>query len=470
MLFQDLGSRRVEADFSGGRLTSDGGALLLGQINNGLGISRKLATCFRDNRDPELIEHSVEQLLSQRLISLALGYEDLNDHADLRRDALLAAVVGKEDVLGEKRRCKKDRGAACASPATLNRLELGGNFQDRYRKIEADPEQVEATLLDLGVRCLPKNQKVFVLDFDATDTPLHGRREGRFFHGYYDTYCYLPLYCFCGPVVLWSQLRTSNRDASDGTVEALEKIVPAIRRRFPHARIVVRGDSGFCRESIMAWCEQNKVSYLLGMARNQRLEAMLTAANDRVAQRCCLTGVSCREYVEWTHRTLNSWSRSRRLLGKAERLLGEKSNPRFVVTNIEAEGLRDEDGEVLIDGAIRSLYEKDYCARGEAENMIKQMTLDLDSGRLSSSWMKANQMRVWFSAFAYLMLERLRVIGLAGSELAKANLGTVRLKLLKVAGQLKVSVRRVFVALNSTCGLKMVFQQAQSRLMALEAG
>ncbi len=470
MLFQDIGSRRVEADFSGGRLSSDGGALLLSQINKGLGVSRKLAGCFSDSRDPDLVEHSVEELVSQRLISLALGYEDLNDHADLRRDALFAAVIGKEDVLGENRRQVKDRGAACASPATLNRMELGGNFQDRYRKIQADPAKVEESLLEIGVRCLPKDQKVFVLDFDATDTPLHGRQEGRFFHGYYDSYCYLPLYCFCGPVVLWAQLRTSNRDASDGTVDALEKIVVAIRRRFPRARIVVRGDSGFCRESIMAWCEQNSVSFLLGMARNKRLERLLEEATVRVKMRWCLTGVSCREYVDTTYQTCESWSRSRRLIGKAEMLVGEKSNPRFVVTNIPAQGILGKDGEVLVAGGVQSLYETDYCGRGDAENMIKQMTLDLDASRTSSSWMKANQMRLWFSAFAYLLVERLRAIGLKGTALARANLGTVRVKLLKVAAHIKVSVRRVHVSLNSVFPMKTVFRQAQARLSALETG
>lgn len=440
------------------------------QINNGLGLSRRLAGCFGDGRNPQLVEHSVEELLSPRLMALALGYEDLNDHADLRRDALLAAAVGKEDVLGEHRRLAKDRGAACASPATLNRLELGGNFQDRYRKIQADPAKVEDCLLEMGVRCLPKDQKVFVLDFDATDTPLHGRQEGRFFHGYYDGYCYLPLYCFCGPVVLWAQLRTSEREASEGTVEALEKIVAAIRRRFPRARIVVRGDSGFCREAIMAWCEQNEVSFLLGMARNKRLESLLEAATVRAKMRWCLTGVSCREYVDTTYQTRESWSRSRRLIGKAEMLVGEKSNPRFVVTNIPAGGILGDGAEVLVVGGAQSLYETDYCGRGDAENMIKQMTLDLDAARTSSSWMKANQMRLWFSAFAYLLVERLRAIGLKGTALACANLGTVRWRLLKVAAHIKVSVRRVHVALSSVFPLQTVFRQAQARLSALETG
>lgn len=469
MLFQDLGPQRVEADFSGGHLSSDGGALLLGQIDRGLGVSRLLASCFEDRRDPELVEHTIEELVRQRVTAIALGYEDLNDHADLRRDPLLAAVVGKSDVLGQKRRMPKDRGAACASPATLNRLELGTEFADRYRKLKADPQKVEAALLDAGVRCLPKDQELFVLDFDPTDMPLHGQQEGRFFHGYYDHYCYLPLYCFCGPVVLWAQLRPSGIDASAGTVEALAKIVAAIRRRFPKAKIVVRGDSAFAREEIMAWCEgRTGIYYLLGIARNARIEALLTQAIVRARMRCCLTGVACREFVDTSYRTTKSWSRARRLLGKAEVLADGKSNPRAVMTNIPAEGVRGSDGQMLMEGGAETLYEKDYCGRGSAENMIKQMTLDLDADRVSCHWMAANQMRLWFSAFAYLLMERLRSLALFGGDLAAASLGSVRLRLLKVAAAVKVSVRRVHVALCSAFPLQGVFRKAQQRLSQLQ--
>ena len=465
MLFQDLGSRRVEADFSGGMLSSDGGSLLLGQVDAGLGISRLLAGCYTDRRNPDLIEHSVQELVSQRLIGLALGYEDLNDHADLRRDPLLAAMIGKEDVLGQHRRSKRDCGAAGASPATLNRLELGAQFSDRYRKLHAEPEKVEAALLKAGVRSLDKDQELFVLDFDATDTPLHGQQEGRFFHGYYDQYCYLPLYCFCGSVVLWSQLRTSARDASEGTVEALEKIVPAIRQRFPQARIVVRADSGFARDAIMNWCEgQSEVFYLLGKARNARLQTLIEKATVNARIRSCLTGVSCREYVDTTYRTLTSWSRERRMLAKAEVLVGDKSNPRFVVTNIPREGIRSRRGGLLMPGDICPLYEQEYCGRGNAENMIKQMTLDLDASRVSSHWMASNQMRLWFASFAYLLIERLRECALKGTALAKATLGTIRLRLFKVAAVIKVSVRRIHVALCSAFPLQSLFREAQKRL------
>jgi len=310
---------------------------------------------------------------------------------------------------------------------------------------------------------------VFVLDFDPTDMPLHGQQEERFFHGYYDHYCYLPLYCFCGPVVLWAQLRPSGIDASAGTVEAMEKIVAAIRRRFPKAKIVVRGDSAFAREEIMTWCEgREEVYYLFGIARNARIEALLTQAMVRARMRCCLTGVACREFVDTDYRTTKSWSRSRRLLGKAEVLADGKGNPRALVTNIPAEGVGGAEGRVLIQGGAETLYQKDYCGRGSAENMIKQMTLDLAADRVSCHWMAANQMRLWFSAFAYLLMVRLRSIALCGGELATATLGSVRLRLLKVAAVVKISVRRMHVALCSAFPLQDVFRQAQQRLAQLQ--
>ena len=467
MLFDDLGSKKVVADFSGGYLSSDGGSLLLRQLDAGLGISRVLAGCFTDARQQEQVEHGVEELVRQRLFGLALGYEDLNDHAQLRRDPLLAAAVGKEDLFGENRRMEKDRGFACASAATLNRLELGARFSDRYRKIHADAAQVEEAVLKLGVRCLPSDRELFILDFDATDDPIHGAQEGSFFHGYYNNYCYLPLFCFCGEVPLWAQLRTSDHDASEGSVEALEKIVAAIRERFPAAKIVVRGDSGFSREEIMAWCEkQRDVYYLIGMARNERLEKIVGPAMQRAQMRHCLTGVACREYLETTYSTLKSWSRERRMLCKAEVIAGLKTNPRFVTTNIPTEGIADARGEVLMGGGVDSLYEKGYCGRGNAENMIKQMVLDLHADRTSTSWMASNQMRLWFSTLAYLLLERLRTIGLGGTQWADAALGTLRLRVLKVAALVEVSVRRVRVRLCSAFPLQSVFRMAASRMAA----
>ena len=470
MLFQDLGALKVVADFSGGRLSSDGGALFLRQVDAGLGVSRSLARCFVDRRRQELIEHQVPELLAQRLYALALGYEDLNDHAELRRDPLLAAAAGKVDVLGTHRRCAEHRGFALASASTLNRLELSAQFEDYYRKVHPDAPAVGATLLEMGVRCLPKEAEVLVLDFDATDDPLHGRQEGRFFHGYYGQYCYLPLFCFCGDVVLWAQLRTADRDASDGTLEALVQIVAAIRQRLPKVKIVVRADSGFAREAIMAWCEsQESVYYCIGLARNERLEALLSPALAAArAQHCLCGGASVRRFAELTYRTLDSWSTERRVIGKAE-VGPQGDNPRFILTNLGPEGLRDGEERVVLEGSGRSLYEEFYCERGQAENRIKQMTLDLQSDRTSTHWLSSNQMRLWFSAFAYLLLERLRAWGLRGSALERATLGTVRLRLLKVAAQVKVSVRRVYVQLCSAFPLQALFARCQQQLAAVES-
>jgi hypothetical protein len=294
---------------------------------------------------------------------------------------------------------------------------------------------------------------------------LHGRQEGRFFHGYYDSYCYLPLFCFVGDVPVWAQFRTSDTDASAGTCEALEKIVPAIRRRFPKAKIVVRNDSGFSREAIFAWCERQKdVYYLIGMARNARLETLVTPASMRVQERLCLTGVPCREFLDSEYSTLNSWSCARRMLCKAEALAGMKSNPRFVTTNIPAKGISNGKGGLLMSGDVQSLYEEEYCGRGNAENQVKQMVLDLKADRTSSSWLASNQMRLWFSTLAYLLLERVRKIGLKGTEWAKASLGTLRLRVLKVAACVRVSVRRIHVALSTAFPLQGVFRQAARRL------
>lgn len=255
MLFDNLGARQVVADFSGGYLSSDGGALLLRQLDRGLNLSGSLAGCFQDERDPRWVEHALTELVAQRRIGLALGYEDLNDHNPLRRDPLLAVACEKHDPLGVHRLCEPDRGKALASAPTRNRLELGGEREDRYHKITHDPEKVEACLLPRGVRCLSQHAPEVIVDLDATGMLLHGEQEGRHFHADYGDYCYLPLYAFAGDIPLWAQLRTSDRDASDGAVEALTKIAAAIRRRMPKARIIVRGDSGFCREEILAWCE-----------------------------------------------------------------------------------------------------------------------------------------------------------------------------------------------------------------------
>src|SRR5580692_6767068 len=401
LLFNSLAARQVVTDFSAGHLSSDGGMLLLRQIDEGLGISRSLAGCFSDLRNPLLIEHSVRELVAQRLLGLAAGYEDLNDHSLLRLDPLFAVAVGKEDPLGTGR-VSQDQGKALASASTLNRLELGNNKKTAYHKISAHHESIEGTLLRKGVSCLPKHSKEVVIDLDASDDPLHGQQEGRFFHGYYGCYCYLPLFAFVGSVPLWAELRTSDGDAARGAVDALKKIVAAVRKRCRKARIIVRADSGFCREEIMAWCEtqQPVVYYCLGLARNSRLRELIDEKFARVRESAILCGGVARGFTEFQYQTLKSWTISRRVIGKAE-VLGDKDNPRFIVTNLAAKGFKDQQQQQRIDRfCAQKCYEDFYCARGDMENQIKQQYLDLEADRTSSHWMASNQLRLWFSAFA----------------------------------------------------------------------
>jgi hypothetical protein len=465
LLFDPLGTRQVVADFSGGHLSSNGGALLLRQIDRGLGLSATLATCFQDARHPAYTEHSLPSLIAQRLHALALGYEDLNDHAQLRRDPLLAVCADKPDPLGHDRLHPEHRGFALASAPTLHRLELGNNKQTRAHKIQHSPAQIEATLLQMGVRCLPRGATELILDLDAMGHRLHGLQEGRHFNAYYDDWCYLPLYAFVGDVPLLAQLRTAEKEAADGVVPVLEKIIPALRRRAPHARIIVRGDSGFCREEIMAWCEsQSEVYYCLGLARNARLEERLGPALADARARHCLSGATTRVFTEFSYQTRESWSRSRRVVGQAE-VTVQGSNPRFVVTNLPAAGFPQ---QVLAERfAAGPLYEDLYCGRGEMENVLKQQVLDLKVDRLSTHHLASNQLRLWFGMFAYLLLERLRALVLSGSELAQATVGTIRLRLLKVAAAVSVSVRRVVVRLCSSCPWQALFAQSVHRLRAL---
>jgi len=467
LLFQDLGSRQVVVDFSGGTLSTDGGVLLLRQVDRALGVCRTLAGCFEDRRDARWVDHSVPQLLAQRIYALALGYEDLNDHARLRHDPLLAVACEKTDPLGRDRFLPQFREAALAGPATLNRLELSNHKTTRCHKLAHDPGQIEATLLKLGARCLPKHAREVVLDLDATGTLLHGEQEGRFFNAYYGDYCYLPLYVFCGNVPLWAQLRTSDHDAADGAVEAVKKIIAAIRRRCPKVRIILRADSGFAREQLMALCEvHSEVYYCFGLQQNPRLLARVqaTLAQARARQIQC-GGVATRVFSEFQYATLKSWTRQRRVIAKAE-VTPQGSNPRFVVTNLSAKGFaQDEDPERF---SPARLYEEFYCARGRMENVLKQQLLDLKADRLSTHQMGSNQLRLWLSALAYLLLERVRAIGLVGSELAVASAGSVRLKLLKVAAHVRVSVRRVHVQMSSAYPLRELFERCHRRLMQLK--
>lgn len=453
-------------DFSGGTLSSDAGVLLLRQIDAGLGMTRMLAGCFSDNRDGRFVDHSIQQLLAQRIHALALGYEDLNDHQQLRGDPLLAVACEKSDPLGLDRFNPQDRGIALAGASTLNRLELSNNKQTRCHKLPHDPAKVQGCLLEMGVRCLPKHAKEIVLDLDSMGHLVHGLQEGRHFSAYYGDYCYLPLYIVAGDVLLWSQLRTSDRGGDEGVVPALEKIVAAIRRRIPGVRIIVRGDSGFGRDPIMAWCEaQREVYYCLGLSKNPVLIARLQPAMaDARARRCLCGAPSVRVFTEFEYRTRESWRRSRRVIGKAE-VMQAGENPRFIVSNLPSDGFDGhKDRERFEPGR---LYEQMYCARGEMENVLKQQVLDLHADRMSTHHLASNQLRLWLAAFAYMLLERLRALGCHGTRLARATAGTLRLKLLKVAAQVTVSVRRVHVRISSAYHLADLFRLCHSRLMAL---
>jgi len=463
-LFDDLGSRKVQADFGGGHLSGDGGVLLLRQMNRSLGLTRRLARCFRDTRDPRLVEHSVEELLAQRIYALALGYEDLNDHGRLRRDHLLAVACEKRDPLGENRLHPQHRGVALAASATLNRLEMSNSRATRAHRLSHAPDEVGECLLEFGTRCLPREAREVVLDLDAMGHRIHGTQEGRHFSGYYDDYCYLPLYVFAGDFPLWAELRTCERSAAHGAVDALRQIVAAIRKRCPEARIIVRGDSGFGTEEIMAWSEaQEDVFYCLGFARNSVLVEMSGPAFAVARARHCLSGASTRAFADLQYRTKSSWSRQRRVVAKAE--VGPKGdNPRFVVTNLPEEGFAD-DADRNRFSASR-LYEECYCARGEMENVLKQQVLDLQADRMSTHHLASNQLRLWLTTFAYLLMERVRALGCQGSQLAQATVGSLRLKLLKVAAHVKVSARRVHVQLSSAFPLRELFLLCARRLSA----
>jgi hypothetical protein len=443
------------ARFDGGRVTSDGGVLLLREVAERTGLMKRFSECFTDYRVPELIEHPVKDLVSQRVLGIALGYEDLNDHDDLRDDALLATAVGKEDLTGQNRMRERDRGHALAGKSTLNRLELTpqtGGIGQRYKRISYDADEIDRLFVDAFLEDYQKAPDSIVLDLDATDDPLHGKQEGRFFHGYYGCYCYLPLYITCGDSLLCARLRPSNIDASEGGLDELKRIVSQIRQRWPDVEIIVRGDSGFAREAIMAWCEENGVHYVIGLARNKRLVEAIGEELEEVRQGQQETGRPARKFKELVYRTLKSWSRKRRVVGKAEQLPG-KSNPRFVVTSLPRKQI-----------VARELYEDLYCARGDMENRIKEQQLGLFADRTSCETMRANQLRLYFSSMAYILLEKLRSFGLRGTELEHAQAGTIRTRLLKIGAVVRVSVRRVYVALSSVYPLKDVFERTLANI------
>jgi len=453
--FHDLGRREVVARFDGGKITSDAGGLLLRETERLTGIIRQFAACFSDHRDPDLIEHPAEDLIAQRIYALALGYEDLNDHDDLRHDPLLAVLVGKRDPLGQQRARQRDRGKALAGKSTLNRLELTpvrADARSRYKKITTDRREIQTLFTELFLQAHEQPPKRIVLDLDATDDPIHGHQAGRFFHGYYKNYCYLPLYIFCGEHLLCARLRPSNIDASAGSVKELERIVAQIRAQWPDVQIVIRGDSGFCREHIMHWCEAHDVDYVLGLAKNERLIEELADELKQAKEQFDASGQAARVFKDFTYQTRDSWSRARRVIGKAEHL-AKGANPRFVVTSLPAEQI-----------AAQPLYEKEYCARGDMENRIKEQQLYLFADRTSAATMRANELRLWFSSVAYTLLAALRRLGLKGTELAKAQCGTIRLKLLKIGAQIRVTVRKVWISLAESCPYRRVFQEGFAQL------
>ncbi len=446
--FAGVEHRRVVAAFDAGTVSSDGGALLLARTDQAIGLIDRLAQCFRDHRVADLVEHSVRTLVGQRVLGIAAGYEDLNDHDALRKDPLWGAAIGK--LTPKRRDC-----AALAGKSTLNRLEWArASGTTRYQRIEVDTAAIERLFVALFLEAHTAAPEEIVLDLDATDDPLHGNQEGRFFHGYYDHYCYLPLYIFCGRHLLSATLRPANIDGAAGAKEEVERLVAQIRERWPETRIILRADSGFAREALMGWCEGHHVEYVFGLARNKRLEAWLAPTLAQVGERVTAEGRAGREFAEQSYRTRDSWSRARRVIGKAEvTLLG--SNPRFVVTSLSATAWE-----------ARALYEELYCARGEMENRIKEAQLELFADRTSSHAFHTNQLRLWFSSFAYTLIEALRRLGLQETQFARASAGRIRLCLLKVGAVITVSVRRVKVALSSAYAWQAEFQAAFESLGA----
>ena len=450
MLFARLDGRAVVADFGGGVMTSDAGALLLGATDRAIGLVDRFAACFSDGRQAGRVVHEARTLVGQRVFGIALGYEDLIDHDELRHDPVLGTVLGK---LAAARR----RGyAPLAGKSTLNRLEHAPEGGHRYRRIGHDPAAIEDLFVDLFLEAHERAPRRIVLDLDATDDPIHGHQEGRFFHGYYDCHCYLPLYVFCGDHLLAAKLRRSNIDASAGALEEVERIVGRIRARWPRVEILLRADAGFARESLMAWCDANRVGYVFGLQRNKRLVERIHGELAQAKAEAQASGQAARRFADFRWTTLKSWSRERRVVAKAEWMAGrgEKgANPRFVVTSLSARAFE-----------ARRLYEQLYCARGDMENRIKECQLDLFADRTSAASMKANQLRLWFASMAYVLLAALRRIALAGSRLAKATCGSIRLKLLKIGAQLRISARRIRIAMASACPHADVFVLAHARL------
>jgi hypothetical protein len=453
--FQTLAGRDIVANFDGGKVTSDAGGLLLREVEARFGFVRQFARCFNDFRDPDRVEHTVEELLKQRIFGLCLGYEDLNDHDRLRFDPLLAVLVDKKDPEGQTRSHAADRGKALAGKSTLNRLELTpvrANADSRYKKIVARTRDMEDFLVDVFLQQHREPPERIILDLDATDSPLHGHQLGRFFHGYYDTYCYLPLYIFCGDHPLCARLRPSDIDAPAGALKRVERLVARLRQQWPKVSIVLRADSGFCREYLMRWCEGNDVHFLFGLAKNRRLLRILGGELQQAKEQFEQTQQPARVFKDFSYRTQRSWSRARRVVGKAEHLR-KGANPRFVVTSLPAEAW-----------PAAMLYEQEYCGRGDMENRIKEQQGMLFADRMSCATMRANQVRLYFSTVAYVLLRALREFGLANTDLAAAQCETIRVKLLKIGAVIQVTVRKVWVSLSEAYPFQDTFRKVCDNL------
>ena len=442
--FKACGKREIVARFDGGTISSDGGAFLLRQTDQRLNLLPRLAECFLDSRNQEQVEHSILEMLSQRIYGLALGYEDINDHEQLRTDPVFGILAGRDEL--EK---------PLAGKSTLNRMELGTGTKDRYKKITFWKDWMDELLVKVFLESYQKAPEEIILDVDTTDLPLHGKQEGRFFHGYYDSYCYLPLFIFCGEQVLCARLREANHDASFGSLQEIGRIVAQIRLAWPEVKIIVRGDSGFCRNELMSWCENNGVDFVFGLARNQRLRKIIGAQMHEATQQWHKTHQPARVVSEFLYKTKKSkkggWDRERRVVAKAEQIEG-KENPRFVVTSLTSERW-----------AAQALYEDLYCARGDRENRIKEQ-FSLFAGRVSAETMRANQMRLYLSTMAYVLVSGLRRLGLQGTALAEAQVSTIRTKLLKIGAQIRVTVRKVWVSMASSYPWQDLYQQVWANL------
>jgi Transposase DDE domain group 1 len=457
--FHPLSSREVVAQFDGGDITSDAGGLMLREVEQRTGILKEFSLCFVDYRNAESIEHPVEDLVAQRAYGLCLGYEDLNDHDELRADPMLAVMVGKKDPKGEHRREPRDRGKALAGKSTLNRLELtraDAGPSERYKKIVMNPEAIDRLMVDHFLDAHESAPLQIILDLDATDDPIHGHQEGRFFHGYYDCYCYLPLYIFCGEFLLSAQLRSASIDPAKGALPDLKRVVAQIRKKWSGVPILVRGDSGFCRDAIMDWCERQGIDYVLGLAKNARLLKEIEKELKAAEAESVRTGEMARIFKNLRYQTLdNTWSRARRVIAKAEHL-NQGSNPRFVVTSLSAK---------WFPAAV--VYETAYCARGEMENRIKEQQMGLFADRTSTGTMRGNQLRLYFSSIAYILMHDLRRLALKGTELERAQCTTIRLKVLKIGAQIHVTVRRVWIRMAAGYPYKEAFQQAFDNLQQI---